>query len=102
MPKPILVGYDPREADHAPVDFGIAAVRWTGAPLIVVCVDLGRSEAVSDWPPGVVDADLIADSSESIELIQAKLKLAGVPYESRRLASTSAARGLSDAAETED
>jgi nucleotide-binding universal stress UspA family protein len=102
MPKPILVGYDPREADHAPVDFGIAAARWTRAPLVVVCVELGRSEVVSDWPPGVVDADLIADSSQPIEMIQAKLKSAGVPYECRRVASTSAARGLSEAAETED
>jgi nucleotide-binding universal stress UspA family protein len=102
MPKPILVGYDPREGHHAPVDFGIAAARWAGAPLIVVCVEVGRSEAVSDWPPAVVDADLIADSSEPIELLEAKLKSAGVPYKSRRLGSTSAARGLSEAAETED
>jgi nucleotide-binding universal stress UspA family protein len=102
MPKPILVGYDPREADHAPVKLGIAVARWTEAPLIVACVEVGRSEAVSARPPGVVDADLVADSSGPIELIRTELESAGVPYECRRLASTSAARGLSEAAEAED
>src|SRR3954453_8011027 len=37
MAKPILVGYDPRSADRAPVQFGIAAARFTGAPLIIAC-----------------------------------------------------------------
>src|SRR3954469_24224385 len=35
MPKPILVGYDPRSADRAPVRFGVAAARFTGAPLLI-------------------------------------------------------------------
>ena len=38
MPKPILVGYGPSSPDHAPVEFGTAAARFTGAPLIVASV----------------------------------------------------------------
>jgi nucleotide-binding universal stress UspA family protein len=36
--KPILVGYDPQAANQAPVRFGVAAARFTGAPLIVGAV----------------------------------------------------------------
>jgi hypothetical protein len=39
MGKPILVGYDPRRKDHSPVDFGVAAARFTGAPLIIASVE---------------------------------------------------------------
>src|SRR5687768_8361167 len=102
MTKPILVGYDPRAADHAPVEFGIAAARWTGAPLIVAAVEVGRLPLPAPWRPGLVDADLMADASESVELIDAKLRTAGVPYECRRLRSTSAARALHETAEEED
>jgi hypothetical protein len=38
MPKPIVAGFDPRTADRAPVDFGVAAARFTGVPLIVASV----------------------------------------------------------------
>ena len=44
MSKPILVGYDPATADRAPVNFGVAAARFTGAPLIVA----SAAAAVSD------------------------------------------------------
>ena len=39
--KPVLVGYDPRERDRAPVEFGLAAARLTGAPLLIASVQLG-------------------------------------------------------------
>src|SRR5215218_2563897 len=35
VPKPIVVGFDPKTTDRAPVEFGVAAARFTGAPLIV-------------------------------------------------------------------
>jgi nucleotide-binding universal stress UspA family protein len=39
MSAPIVVGHDPHGADDAPLQFGIAAARFTGAPLIVTAVD---------------------------------------------------------------
>jgi nucleotide-binding universal stress UspA family protein len=38
MSAPIVVGHDPNGADAAPLRFGIAAARFTGAPLIVAAV----------------------------------------------------------------
>ena len=35
MSKPIIVGYDPMTSDRAPINFGVAAARFTGAPLII-------------------------------------------------------------------
>jgi nucleotide-binding universal stress UspA family protein len=96
MPGSILVGYDPRAADHAPVDFGIAASRLTGARLIVMSVEEHHGLA------GQVDPDLMADARQPVELIDAKLRAANVPYESRRVQSTSAARALQETAEQED
>ncbi|MDX6730708.1 MAG: hypothetical protein QOC54_656, partial [Baekduia sp.] len=45
MPKPILVGHDPRRPERAPVRFGVAAARLTGAPLLVLAVHAGRARA---------------------------------------------------------
>ena len=42
MSVPIVVGFDPEGADDAPVNFGIVAARYTGAPLIVVAVQYWR------------------------------------------------------------
>src|SRR4051812_8787734 len=54
LPKPILVGHDPKSADQAPVAFGIAAAQLTGAPLIV-----GSAHAGHATPPDV-DAEFRA------------------------------------------
>ena len=43
MANPILVGYDPGRRDRAPVDFGIAAANFTGAPLIIAAVHAGTT-----------------------------------------------------------
>ena len=43
MANPILVGYDPGRRDRAPVDFGIAAASFTGAPLIIASVHAGTA-----------------------------------------------------------
>jgi hypothetical protein len=37
MARPVLVGFDPKTHDYAPVHFGIAASQFSGAPLIVTC-----------------------------------------------------------------
>ena len=38
MSKPIIVGYDPQTSDRAPVNFAVAAARFTGAPLVIASV----------------------------------------------------------------
>ena len=45
MSAPIVVGFDSDGADHAPLEFGIAAARYTGAPLIVAAVHGGHEAA---------------------------------------------------------
>jgi hypothetical protein len=44
MTASILVGYSPEGADKGPVNFGIAASRFTDAPLVVAAVNPGGSE----------------------------------------------------------
>ena len=61
MSKPIIVGYDPETADRAPVNFGVAAARFTGAPLIIASAsahagDHDRAGA------GQHDEDLVVDA----------------------------------------
>jgi hypothetical protein len=65
MSKPILVGYDPRQADHAPVEPGLAVARFTGAPLIVAIVD-GRRHRRHDHRTGHIDDDLIAGAGPAL------------------------------------
>jgi nucleotide-binding universal stress UspA family protein len=86
MSAPIVVGFDPDGADDAPVQFGIAAARYTGAPLIVAAVHRGHREA--------------GDSLEHV-----RTRLAGEPdiqSEVLTLESHNAARGLTDALEEAD
>ena len=65
MPKPILVGFDPRTADRAPVDFGLAAARFTGAPLVVGCVSAGK---ISERPAGQVEEDLAEEAVAALDV----------------------------------
>ena len=100
MGKPILVGYDPRRKDHSPVDFGVAAARFTGAPLIIASVEAaGTLHSI-----GQVDEDLLTDCAHAADEIEAELRAAGlpVPVDCKVLQSTSAARALLEAAEDED
>ena len=100
MAKPILVGYDPNEKDHSPVDFGVAAARFTGAPLIIALVEAaGTLQSI-----GQVDDDLLTDCAHAADDIKAELRAAGlpVPVDCKVLQSTSAARALLEAAEDED
>jgi nucleotide-binding universal stress UspA family protein len=60
MSAPIVVGHDPQGADDAPLRFGIAAARFTGAPMIVAAVQhdgagaaLDRARAELDGVPDV-------------------------------------------------
>ena len=49
--KPFIVGFNPTTADHAPIEFGLAISRLTGAGLIVVSVQ-SRPPLLSAAPPG--------------------------------------------------
>lgn len=107
MSRSILVGYDPRTLDRAPVELGVAAARLTGAPLIVASVQVGAPTVPVSGNPlpyavGQVDEDLLADCTEAIEQIETELSTIGIPVECRKLRSTSAARALEEAAEEED
>jgi nucleotide-binding universal stress UspA family protein len=91
MSKPILVGYDPKTRDRAPVRFSVAAARFTGAPLIVACVcgrGLGRFE------------ERFADSARAqLAELEAELESEDLSVNYRELAGVSAARVLHEAAD---
>ena len=97
MPKPIIVGYDPRSADRSPVAFALRAARFTGAPLVVASV--GSDAAAHD---ARVEEDLIDAAGGALEELQRDLDAEGVTLETVELESTSAARALHEAAEERD
>jgi nucleotide-binding universal stress UspA family protein len=86
---PILVGYDPRSADRAPVRFGVVAARFTGAPLIVASVSAAK-QAVGHAE------ELAPDATQAHEELKAELD---TTVEIRELRGTSAPRVLHEEAE---
>jgi nucleotide-binding universal stress UspA family protein len=94
--SPILVGYDPKSADLAPVDFAAAAARFTGAPLAVASVLPGGSvlERLSGAEHGHADAD-----DGALDEVRSHLKAAGVEATFDAVRHTTPARGLSEAVE---
>src|SRR5947208_17180188 len=98
MSKPIIVGYDPATADRAPVNFGVAAARFTGAPLLLASVGAARGRPDA----GQQDEDLVLDSTQALDEARRELEPAGVSVECRALTGTSAARALHETAEAED
>ncbi len=106
--KPIIVGFNPTTADHAPMEFGLAISRLTGARLIVVSVQSGPPLlSVGNATPGVAavvqvpDRDLVADCTEALDALAGELASQGA-VECRKLQGTSAARALHEVAEAED
>jgi len=98
MPSPILVGYDPRTADRAPVQFGAAAARFTGAPLIVGSV-FADSAVVGQMGHGQMDEELADDAAEALDHVARDLRTDGIRTECRPLAGTSVPATLHRAAE---
>jgi nucleotide-binding universal stress UspA family protein len=88
---PILVGYDPQSRDPAPVRFGAAAARFTGAPLIIASVCAAA-------PDDSETEDLAPHAGEELEDLKGRLAL---DVEARELRSTSPSRALHEAAEEE-
>jgi nucleotide-binding universal stress UspA family protein len=99
MSKHILVGYDPRTRDRAPIQFGAAAARFTGAPLVVASVHDGGGDAVI---AAQMAEELVEDVSETLEEVRGELHAEGIEVQCRDLANTNAARALHEAAEAED
>jgi nucleotide-binding universal stress UspA family protein len=99
MTKAILVGYDPQTRDRAPVEFGLAAARFTGAPLVIASVHDAGGDALA---AGQMSEELVADVTETLEEVRGDLHAQGVAVECRELASRSAARALHEAAEADD
>jgi nucleotide-binding universal stress UspA family protein len=99
MSNLILVGYDPQTRDRAPVEFGIAAARFTQAPLVIASVHDAAHDPLTAAHSG---EELVDDVTETLEQVRGELHAQGVQVDSRELASTSAARALHEAAEAED
>ena len=78
MANPILVGYDVERGDRAPLEFGLAAASFTGAPLIVAAVH---------------------GPAQSLDSVAYELRREGIDVDFRPLAGSSAARALHEAAE---
>jgi nucleotide-binding universal stress UspA family protein len=97
MSKPILVGYDPITADRAPVNFAVAAARFTGAPLSLLSVSARQGA-----PAGELDYDLCGDASGALGHIEQELTAEGIAVECRELPGTTAASALHEAAEAQD
>ena len=66
MPKPILVGVDPRTGDRAPLRFGVAASRFTGAPLFAVTV-YAAGPVVSQLSGSGMDEELAQDAGQTLD-----------------------------------
>ena len=98
VPQPILVGYDAKDGDRAPVNFAIAAARFTGAPLIIASA---RPHATG---LGVAGSQIVEEEYEegeglSLEHLGRELAAGGVKAECRTVQGSSAARALHNAAE---
>src|SRR3954447_6876479 len=108
MGQPILVGYDPRMKDRAPVRLGVVLARVTEAPLIVASVQAPPAgPRPIEMPPQqglpyaivLPDPDLLHDCAPQVEEIRLELEPYGIPADCEVLIGTSAAKALHEAAE---
>ena len=111
MGQPILVGYDPRTKDRAPVRLGVVVARLTEAPLIVASVQAAVQASVGPRPIGITppqqlpyaivqpDPDLLHDCAPQVEEIRLELEPYGIQASCEVLIGTSAAKALHEAAE---
>ena len=65
MSAPIVVGFDPSGANDAPVHFGIAAARFTGAPLIIAAIHGGKA-SLNRLGDGELSDELSADDLRQV------------------------------------
>jgi nucleotide-binding universal stress UspA family protein len=101
MPKPILVGFDPNTADRAPVHFGVAAARFTGAPLIIGSVH-ADAVVIGQMGHGRMDDEISSEAGGPLEHLRIELNSAGVEAQYNLLGGWSAPSGLHRGAEEFD
>src|SRR5687768_16800953 len=98
MSAPIVAGFDPHGADDAPVLFGLAAARFTGAPLIVAAVTGGRAALYT--ADGEFPEELSAEAREALDRLRERLQdHAPVRCDVQLIEAASPARGLAIALE---
>ena len=86
---PIVVGYDVRTADRAPLRFAAAAAEFTGAPLLIASVA----------EPG---DDPVRSAASELDSTRRELAEGGTAVEIREYEHKTAARALHEVAEAED
>jgi nucleotide-binding universal stress UspA family protein len=101
MSKPIIAGYDPQASDRAPVNFAVAAARFTGAPLVIASV-CASAAARERGDAARLDENLATDASGALDEVKRELEPEGIAVDYRELDNTSAARALHEAAEAQD
>jgi nucleotide-binding universal stress UspA family protein len=105
---PVVVGYDPRRPDWAPVHFGVEAARIAKARLIVAAVEASRPEGsmtaglMMAYAAAQVDHDLVPDCRAMLAEVQAKLHAEAIAADCVRLRGSSAAKALHELAEDAD
>src|SRR5204863_286710 len=87
---------DPREGDRAPVEFGLAAARLTGSPLLIIAVQADHAV-----PPGHGDADLMPECAGAVAAVEHELAARDVRFACRIVDGSSASSALHQAAEEE-
>jgi nucleotide-binding universal stress UspA family protein len=106
MRRPILVGYDPKHGDQAPVEFGAEIARLTGAPLLIASAQAASPVVPMDplavnQPVAVhqSEPDLLYDCAAALKEVETHLDVPGVSFDCVTLGSTSAPRALHEEAE---
>jgi nucleotide-binding universal stress UspA family protein len=98
MPAPVIAAFDPVALDRAPVRLAAALAGFTGAPLLVASVFAGDA-LVDRLAAGQLADDPLAERSDVLQKAVRMLRGGGVDADALELGATSAARGLSLAAE---
>jgi nucleotide-binding universal stress UspA family protein len=102
MSAPIVVGFDPHGADDGPVHFGIAAARFTGAPLVIAAV-YGGGLFTNRLADGEFQDELSEDARAALDRLRIRLEGdADVQAEVRLVEAVTPARGLTAALEELD
>jgi nucleotide-binding universal stress UspA family protein len=96
--SPILVGFCPDTADRTPVDFAVAAARFTGAPLVVGAVRPGGS-MLERMAAGEFHGAGEDDARDAVDALRASLGEQGVEATVRVEEHASPAKGLTAMAE---
>ena len=95
-PAPVLAAFAPSKSSREPIEFGMAASRVTGAPLIVVHVH--RGGPLVSWFGGDVD-DTVGDDSRSLDNLRKDFEREKVPARIEAVQERTIAGGLLKAIE---